>query len=222
MRQPRTSLRCTSRMPIDRPHPSIYRILDDDDPSTPFDPHVRDGILGRLEAALFLADEPLSARRIGALIGISEAARTEVAIDRLREVYDADGSSFQIQELGGGYQLLTRAVYQPWLSRLRRTDTELKLSNPGMETLAIVAWKQPIVRTDIESIRGVNCSDILGGLLEKGLIRIAGRQDSLGRPVLYGTTKKFLALFGLADLTHLPELDSLPDPGTARPTDAKI
>jgi len=220
MHRPRTSLRrLPSQRPTDRPHPLVYRLLADDDPDVPFDPYVRDAALGRLEAALFLADEPLSARRLGVLTGIPEAAKIRSLIDRLRLVFDADGSSFQVQELAGGYQLLTRPAYSPWLARLGRTRGELGLSHPAMETLAIVAWKQPIARAGIEAIRGVNVSDILGSLLEKGLIRISGRQDSLGRPVLYSTTKKFLTTFGLADLAELPEIDSLRDPGASRPDD---
>ena len=116
----------------------------------------------------------------------------------------AEGSAFQVEEIAGGYQLLTRPEFHPWLVRLRQTAGEPKLSGALLETLAIVAYRQPIMRADLEAIRGVHCGDILRQLMERGLVRIAGRDDSLGRPVLYGTTKKFLATFGLRDLRDLP------------------
>ena len=117
---------------------------------------------------------------------------------RLQTFYEESGSAFYVEELAGGFQLLTRPEFHPWLARLRRAGNELRLSGPARETLAIVAYRQPIMRADVEAIRGVQCGELLRQLMEKGLIRIAGRDDSLGRPVLYGTTKKFLQTFGLA------------------------
>ena len=117
--------------------------------------------------------------------------------------------------MAGGFQLLTRPIYHPWLLRLRRTGNELKLSPAARETLAIIAYRQPIMRADIESIRGVQCGDMLRVLMEKGLVRIAGRHDSLGRPVLYGTTRKFLQAFGLKSVQDLPLVEQL------RPPDGK-
>ncbi len=118
-----------------------------------------------------------------------------------------DGTAFQIEELAGGVQLLTRPQYHRWLTTLRRGSVEVRLTAPARETLAIVAYRQPIMRADVEAIRGVHCGDTLRLLMERGLVRIAGRDDSLGRPVLYGTTKKFLQLFGLRSLKELPQAE---------------
>ena len=120
-------------------------------------------------------------------------------------LYDRDGTAFQIEELAGGFQLLTRPAYHRWLASLRRGHNDLRLTGAARETLAIVAYRQPIMRANIEAIRGVHCGETLRLLMEKGLVRIAGRDDSLGRPVLYGTTKKFLQVFGLRALKDLPQ-----------------
>src|SRR5439155_21671052 len=130
----------------------------------------------------------------------------------LRLLYDQDGAAFQVEELAGGFQLLTRAEYHRWLGGLRRAGAEVRLTGPARETLAIVAYRQPIMRADVEAIRGVHCGDTLRLLMERGLVRIAGRDDSLGRPVLYGTTKKFMQLFGLKSLKALPHAEQLVPP----------
>lgn len=158
----------------------------------------------KLEAILWLADEPLTERKLTTAIGAADAAETRLLIQELRHLLDADQSAFQIEELAGGFQLLTRPEYYPWLVRLRRSIPEHKLSPALMETLAIIAYRQPIMRADIENIRGVHCGDAVRVLMERKLVQIAGRHDSLGRPVLYGTTKKFLQAFGLKDLDELP------------------
>jgi segregation and condensation protein B len=130
-------------------------------------------------------------------------------VRKLRHLYDADGTAFQIEEVAGGFQLLTRQDYHRWLTRLRSGGPELRLSGAARETLAIIAYRQPIMRADIEAVRGVHCGEVLRWLMEKGLIRIAGRHDSLGRPVLYGTTKRFLQIFGLKSLRDLPPVEEL-------------
>jgi segregation and condensation protein B len=173
------------------------------------DPQVRDARLARLEAVLLLADEPLPARRLAEVVGFADAAEARTQIERLKEVYDRDGTAFQVEELAGGYQLFTRSRYHPWLARLKRTGHELRLSPAALETLAVVAYKQPIMRAEVEKIRGVSCSEVIRQLMEKGLVRVAGRHDSLGRPQLYGTTKKFLQAFGLNTLKDLPEVETL-------------
>ncbi|HEX4589216.1 MAG TPA: SMC-Scp complex subunit ScpB [Gemmataceae bacterium] len=167
-------------------------------------PDVRDQRLARLEAVLFAAEEPLAARRLAALAELADAAEARRLVERLRKLLHAEGSAFRVEELAGGFQLLTRPEFHPWLIRLRQTAGEPKLTGALLETLAIVAYRQPIMRADLEAIRGVHSGDILRSLMERGLVRIAGRHDSLGRPVLYGTTKKFLATFGLRDLRDLP------------------
>jgi segregation and condensation protein B len=158
-----------------------------------------------VEAALLAADEPLSPKRLAAATGLTDPASARRIVRRLQTFYDQDGTAFRVEEVAGGYQLLTRPEYHAWLVRLRRSGQELRLTDPARETLAIIAYRQPIMRADIEAIRGVQCGDLLRWLMEKGLVRIAGRHDSLGRPVLYGTTKKFLQVFGLRSLKDLPQ-----------------
>jgi len=120
---------------------------------------------------------------------------------------------FQIEEIAGGYQLLTHPRYEKWLVRLKRTGHELRLTPAAYETLAVIAYKQPIMRAEVEKIRGVACMEIVRQLMEKGFVRVAGRHDSLGRPQLYGTTKKFLQAFGLNTIKDLPEVEALRNPG---------
>jgi segregation and condensation protein B len=175
----------------------------------------RDAELARVEASLFLADEPLTARRLAAVAGLADGTQARRLVRKLQTFYDKDGTAFQVEELAGGYQLLSRPEFHPWLARLRRAGNELRLSAAARETLAIVAYRQPIMRADIEAIRGVQCGEILRLLMEKGLVRIAGRHDSLGRPVLYGTTRKFLQVFGLKNLQELPQADELRAPPRA-------
>ncbi len=164
----------------------------------------RDARLALIEAALVAADEPLTARRLAAVAALDDTTEARRLVRKLQALYEQEGSAFQVEELAGGFQLLTRPQYHPWLTRLRRSGFDLRLSSAARETLAIVAYRQPIMRADIEAVRGVQCGDVLRMLMEKGLLRIAGRHDSLGRPVLYGTTKKFLRLFGLMSLKDLP------------------
>ncbi len=172
----------------------------------------RDAELARLEAILWLADEPLTERKLTAAVGLADVAETRQLIQRLRALFDADQSAFQIEELAGGYQLLTRPEYYPWLVRLRRSAPDTKLSPALLETLAIIAYRQPIMRADLENIRGVHCGDAVRVLMERKLVQITGRHDSLGRPVLYGTTKKFLQTFGLKDLSELPAVEGAASP----------
>jgi segregation and condensation protein B len=167
-------------------------------------PDVRDARLARVEAVLFTAEEPIAARRLATLAELRDVADARRLVDRLSELLSAEGSAFRVEDIAGGYQLLTRLEFHPWLVRLRQSTGEPKLTGALLETLAIVAYRQPIMRADLESVRGVHCGDALRQLMERGLIRIAGRHDSLGRPVLYGTTKRFLATFGLRDLRDLP------------------
>jgi segregation and condensation protein B len=168
-----------------------------------------------VEAVLLIADEPLPARKLAKAAGLSDAGDARRAVKRLQELYEQDGSAFQVEELAGGFQLLTRPQFHRWLVRLRSSGEELRLSGAAKETLAIVAYRQPIMRADIEAIRGVHCGETLRLLMEKGLLRIAGRHDSLGRPVLYGTTKKFLQVLGLKSLKDLPQAEELRLPPTS-------
>jgi segregation and condensation protein B len=198
------------RLPQNRRLPVVYRLLAEEGHEPVAQGELaRDLPLAMVEAALLAADEPLNARRLAAVAGLPDGNEARRQVRRLQALYDRDGTAFQVQELAGGYQLLTRPEYHQWLVRVRRTGNDLRLSPPARETLAIVAYRQPIMRASIESIRGVHCGEILRLLMEKGLIRIMGRDDSLGRPVLYGTTKKFLQVFGLKTLRELPLAEQL-------------
>jgi segregation and condensation protein B len=174
----------------------------------------RDAKLARLEAAMFLADEPVPARRLADAAALADAGEAKALIEKLKSLLDADGSAFRVEEVAGGYQLLTRPVFHPWLLRLRRTGHEARISPAALETLAIVAYKQPIMRADVEAIRGVAVAELLKLLLEKGLVKIVGRHDSLGRPQLFGTTRKFLQQFGLNTINDLPEVRVLKPPSS--------
>jgi segregation and condensation protein B len=124
-------------------------------------------------------------------------------------LYDNHHSSFRIEQVAAGYQLLTRAPFSRWLSKLHQRQAELKLTPPALETLAIVAYRQPIIRADIEAIRGVGCTEMLKQLMDRELVRIGGADDSLGRPHLYETTRNFLEIFGLKNLDDLPMAERL-------------
>ncbi len=190
-------------LPRDARLPALYRVLPRERPAV-LVPLARTAELARLEAALFCADEPLAARKLAVLADLADAATARRLVEQLRTLYADEGAAFQIEELAGGYQLLTRPEFHPWLVRLRQSAGEPKLSGALLETLAIVAYRQPIMRADLEGVRGVHCGEALRQLMERGYVRIAGRDDSLGRPVLYATTKKFLQTFGLRDLRDLP------------------
>lgn len=198
--------------PGNAPRPALFRVALPEPEPVAADPLARDARLARVEAALFLADEPLTARKLAEAAALADAAEARRLVEKLRSLYDADGTAFQVEDLAGGYQLLTRAPFHPWLLRLRRTGHDLRLTPAALETLAVVAYKQPIMRAEVEAIRGVQCSEVIRVLMEKGLVRITGRHASLGRPQLYGTTKKFLQAFGLGSLKDMPEVESLRAP----------
>lgn len=201
-----------SRLPRNFTLPSLYRLLEEGRESVVTGEGARDSRLAEVEAVFLVADEPLSLRKLAKAAGLGDAAEARQIIRRLQEIYERDESAFQIEELAGGFQMLTRPRFHRWLVRLRSTAPEMRLTGAAKETLAIVAYRQPIMRADVESIRGVHCGETLRQLMEKGLVRIAGRHDSLGRPVLYGTTRKFLQVFGLKSLKELPEVVDLRPP----------
>jgi segregation and condensation protein B len=201
------------RLPHNRPMPALYRSSPEEETAAiEAGELTRDAAVALVEAALLAADEPLTLRRLVVAAGLNDAAEARRLVKRLQALYDADGTAFQVEEIAGGYQLLTRPEFHPWLARLHRGGKDVRLSGPARETLAIIAYKQPVTRADVEAIRGVQCSEVLRQLMEKGLVRIAGRHDSLGRPVLYGTTKKFLQVFGFKSLRDLPPAPNLSPP----------
>src|SRR5262245_22783066 len=172
----------------------------------------RDTRLARVEAALFAADEPLTPKKLATAAELSDLAEVRRLVQRLKDFYDQDETAFQVEEIAGGWQLCTRPRFHHWLVRLRRTNPDPRLSGAALESLAIIAYRQPITRADVEKIRGVQCGELLRHLMEKGMVRISGRDHSLGRPVLYSTTRKFLQTFGLNNLKDLPEVEQLRPP----------
>lgn len=158
---------------------------------------------------MFASGEPLSTRRIAEAANLADGAEARVLVQELKALYDADATAFTVVNVAGGWQLRTRPEYAPWLQKFHSTRQETRLSQPALETLAVVAYRQPILRADVETIRGVQCGEMLRQLIDRGLIRIVGHHDSLGRPLLYGTTRKFLETFGLADLSDLPMAEQL-------------
>ncbi|MEJ5342331.1 MAG: SMC-Scp complex subunit ScpB [Thermogutta sp.] len=161
----------------------------------------------RVEAALFLARQPLTPRKIAQICGFESAAEVRGYLRRLGKLYDEVGAAFCLVEVAGGFQLRTRPEFYPWVARLARDERQIRLSPPAMETLAIIAYRQPVLRAEIESIRGVQCGEILRQLMDRGLVKIVGRSEELGRPYLYGTTETFLEVFGLRGLDELPHAE---------------
>jgi segregation and condensation protein B len=164
-----------------------------------------------IEAVLFASDESLTDAR---LAGIVETSAKEIRrhIKNLNDKYQANNNAFRIEQIAGGYQMLTLSPYNLWLKKLLRARSDNKLSPAAMETLAIIAYKQPVMRADIEAIRGVAVGEVIRSLSYKGLVKIVGRAEVLGRPMLYGTTKKFLEVFGLNTLKDLPKVQELQEP----------
>ncbi len=159
-----------------------------------------------VEAILFSSDNPLSANKIASIIETITAGEVRKIIAELNQKYQSMGCAFYIEEIAGGYQMMTHPDFAPYLQRLFRVRSADRLSQAALETLAVVAYKQPVTRAEVEAIRGVSCSEIIRSLLEKGLIKVVGRAEELGRPLLYGTTKRFLQIFGLASIKDLPPI----------------
>ena len=185
----------------------------------------REKIKSIIESLIFAADEPITIQTIETLF-----QDTEVAKEALREIlselikeYDASPSrGIRIAEVAGGYQFRTKPENAPWIQKLN-LPKPTHLSQAAIETLAIIAYRQPVMKSEIESIRGVDCSGVLRTLLEKGLIRIVGRSNEVGMPLLYGTTKTFLSTFGLSSLSDLPPLESVNGEGSpSSPAQTKL
>lgn len=160
-----------------------------------------------VEALLFSTDAPLKASRIAHVLGIGGAGDVKRAIDELNDRYEQTGSAFRINSIAGGFQMFTLPDFDPWLAKLQKARSETRLSSAAMEALAIVAYRQPIIRADIEAIRGVACGEVLVRLREMKLVKMVGRAEVVGRPMLYGTTPRFLEVFGLSSLADLPKLE---------------
>jgi segregation and condensation protein B len=159
-----------------------------------------------LEAVLFVSPEPVPVARLLSILGTVSKAEVVQALGILTHDLDQDGRGIQLVQIAGGYRLVTKQEYGPWLKRMDKAKAAQKLSRSALESLAIIAYKQPLVRSEIEEIRGVETSGVLRTLCERKLVRIVGRKDVPGRPIMYGTTKFFLEHFGLQDLSQLPPL----------------
>ncbi|MGH7365270.1 MAG: SMC-Scp complex subunit ScpB [Candidatus Rokuibacteriota bacterium] len=160
-----------------------------------------------VEALLFASDTPVEVSRIKEVLDLESTASARELVESLRGRLDAEGRGLQVMEVGGGYRLVTRPEIAPWLVKLARSRTRSRLSRPALETLAIIGYRQPVSRPEVDAIRGVNSDAVLENLLERRMIRIAGRKDSPGRPFLYETTREFLVAFGLRDLGDLPKVE---------------
>ena len=160
-----------------------------------------------VEALLFASDTPLEAERIREVLDLSDVDEARSLVDALRARYVAADSALAIAEVGGGFRMVTRPEIAPWLLKLAKTRTRARLSRPALETLAIVGYRQPVSRPEVDAIRGVNSEAVLDNLLERRLIRIAGRKEAPGRPFMYETTREFLVAFGLRDLGDLPKVE---------------
>jgi len=159
-----------------------------------------------LEAVLFVSPEPVPVARLVSIVGTVSKDEVVQALRILTHDLDQDGRGIQLVQVAGGYRLVTKQEYGPWLKRMDKAKAAQKLSRSALESLAIIAYKQPLVRSEIEEIRGVETSGVLRTLCERKLVRIVGRKDVPGRPIMYGTTKFFLEHFGLQDLSQLPPL----------------
>jgi segregation and condensation protein B len=168
----------------------------------------RDQLKSILESLLFASEGPVTIHRLGEVLEGVERSEISSALQELQAEYDAGGRGFRLAEVAGGYQMQTARENADWVKKLYR-DRPQRMSRATLETLAIVAYKQPITRAEIEAIRGVDVDGVVATLLDRRLIRIVARKDVPGRPFLYGTTPEFLQLFNLKDLSHLPTLKEM-------------
>lgn len=161
-----------------------------------------------IEALLLSTDEALSPSKVAQILGVGDAGDVKRCVENLNRRYEQVGASFRIETIAKGLQLLTLPSFHPWVSKLHKARADSRLSGAALETLAIVAYKQPVLRADVEAIRGVAVGDMLVRLRDMNLVRIVGRAEEIGRPLLYGTTTHFLEVFGLASIKDLPKLDA--------------
>ena len=167
-----------------------------------------------IESLLFVAEEPLTIERIRKIILSAHADEIREALNALADEYESRKGGFYLNEVAGGFQIRTRPEYTQWIKRFIQ-PRQPRLSKAALETLAIIAYKQPILRSDIEHLRGVDCDGIIRTLLERKFIRILGRKELPGRPMIYGTTRYFLEVFDLKDLTDLPTPEEIKELGSA-------
>ncbi len=159
-----------------------------------------------IQALLFISGSPLTLDRLVSIFEEASQEQIEKQLEMLRQEYETPGSGLMLVEVAGGFQLTTRPEYAGWIRKFKSSKGPTKLSRPALETLAIISYKQPITRMEIEAIRGVNVGGIIRNLMERRLVKIAGKKDVPGKPMLYGTSLEFLNYFGLKDLSALPTL----------------
>jgi segregation and condensation protein B len=159
-----------------------------------------------IEALLFISTDPISIDRLKEILTGVEKNQILEKLSALQEEYTQSNRGIQVVEVAGGYQMTTRAEISPWIRELEKIKTASRLSQPSLETLAIIAYKQPLTRAEVEAIRGVDAAGVLKTLMDRKLVKIVGRKEIAGRPLIYGTTREFLLYFGLANLTALPTL----------------
>jgi segregation and condensation protein B len=160
-----------------------------------------------IEAMLFVSDKPLFVNEIKGVLEEFDGRDIKDMVSELVKEYEETQRAFSIKEIAGGFQIVTDPMLAPWLKKLYKTSGLDRLTGPSLETLAIIAYKQPVTKPEIEAIRGVNVDGVLKTLIEKNLVRIAGRKETVGRPILYGTTSEFLQYFGLGSLEELPNME---------------
>ena len=162
-----------------------------------------------IEALLFASEKPLTVEQIHEVLDDVDAADIRRCIDELRQAYRVANRAFTIEEVAGGFQMATDPQFAGWIRKLYKEARTDRLSAAALDTLAIIAYRQPLTRAEIEDIRGVNVDGVMRTLLEKGVIKILGRKEAPGRPLIYGTTREFLQYFGLNSLADLPSIDEL-------------
>jgi segregation and condensation protein B len=180
-------------------------------PHGPAAPDVSDQLVAIIEALVFASPEPLRRKQLAKLLDTEPEEDVDAALAALQRRYEDRAGGLQLVEVAGGYQIVTRPELHEWVRRMFHERTTHKLSVQALETLAVIAYKQPITAAEITEIRGVNTSGVIGTLLERGLAKISGRKQVVGRPFLYATTREFLDRFGLRDLTELPKVEEMAD-----------
>lgn len=165
-----------------------------------------------VECLLFFSDKPIAVEKLAQITEVDNQEEIRIAAEELRKEYEIRNGALQVVNIAEGYQICTKSEFSDWIRKLYKSQTTFQLSLPALETLSIVAYKQPITRAEIEKVRGVDASCVLRTLLEKRLIRISGRKRVPGRPMLYGTTQEFLRYFGLKDLSEIPSLEEIKPP----------
>ncbi|MEZ6123895.1 MAG: SMC-Scp complex subunit ScpB [Planctomycetaceae bacterium] len=170
---------------------------------------IRSVRLAKLEAVLLISRSAVPAKKLSQLAGLVDGAEAEQLVETLNRSYDLTGSAFRIEQTATGYLMMTRPALVSWLDRLHERQAQMTLSQPMMETLTIIAYQQPVTRADVEAVRGVQSTEMIRQLIDRGLVKVGGEDDSLGRPFLYITTRSFLDMFGLERITDLPDYDSI-------------